>query len=52
MAKFMAEDGSGMSLFLLLFLNNILYVASLIGLIILLSLDSKTTVNRYGPPTI
>lgn len=52
MAKFMAEDGSGMSLFLLLFLNNMLYIASLIGLIILLSLDSKTTANRYGPPTI
>lgn len=52
MEKFMEEDGFGMSLFMLLFLNNMLYIASLIGLIILLSLDTKTVANRYGPPAI
>ena len=52
MEKFMEEEGFGMSLFMLLFLNNMLYIASLIGLIILLSLDTKTVANRYGPPAI
>lgn len=52
MARLMAEEGPDISLFMLLFLNNFLYIASLIGLIILLSLDSKTTANRYGLPAI
>jgi len=40
------------ALFLGLFLNNMLYIASLIGLVVLLLLDGSKTTNRYGPPTI
>lgn len=39
-------------LFLGLFLNNMLYIASLIGLVVLLLLDGTKAANRYGPPTI
>ena len=39
-------------LFLGLFLNNMLYIASLIGLIVLLLLDGAKTANRYGSPAI
>ena len=41
-----------MALFLGLFLNNMLYIASLIGLVVLLLLDGSKITNRYGPPTI
>nr|WP_316629722.1 DUF805 domain-containing protein [uncultured Brevundimonas sp.] len=52
MTRFMAQEAPDIGLFMLLFLNNLLYMASLIGLIILLVLDSKKTPNRYGaPPT-
>ncbi|WP_428154551.1 DUF805 domain-containing protein [Brevundimonas sp.] len=40
------------ALFLGLFLNNMLYIASLIGLVVLLLLDGAKTANRYGPPAI
>lgn len=40
------------ALFLGLFLNNMLYIASLIGLVVLLLLDGSKTANRYGPPAI
>ena len=40
------------TLFLGLFLNNMLYIASLIGLVVLLLLDGSKTANRYGPPAI
>ncbi len=50
MTSFMRENAPDIGLFMLLFLNNVLYMASLIGLVILLVLDGKKTVNRYGPP--
>ncbi|MFN7111090.1 MAG: DUF805 domain-containing protein [Brevundimonas sp.] len=50
MTSFMQADAPNIGLFMLLFLNNVLYMASLIGLVILLVLDGKKTVNRYGPP--
>lgn len=40
------------ALFLGLFLNNMLYIASLIGLVVLLLLDGTKTANRYGQPSI
>ena len=52
MARLMAQEGPDMGLFMLLFQNNVLYIASLIGLIILLSMDSRKTANRYGLPAI
>lgn len=42
------QAAPNLGLFLLLFLNNILYLASLLGLIILLCLQTKPGPNRYG----
>jgi uncharacterized membrane protein YhaH (DUF805 family) len=40
-----------MALFFGLFLNNLLYIVSLIGLVVLLLLDGTKTANRYGSPS-
>ncbi len=50
MASLMREHTPNVGLFLLLFLNNVLYIASLLGLVVLLLLDGQKTANRYGPP--
>jgi len=52
MTRMMVEDNPAIGLFLMLFLNNILYLISLGGLVVLLLLDSQKAANRYGPPTI
>lgn len=52
MNSVLANPNPPMALFLGLFLNNILYIVSLIGLVVLLLLDGAKTANRYGPPTI
>ncbi len=48
MASFDSPDFDE-GLFLLLFANNVLYLASLAGLIILLILPGQPKANRYGP---
>lgn len=47
----MAEEEGFVSLFLLQFATNALYMLSLMGLVVLLLLDSAKGPNRFGPPT-
>jgi uncharacterized membrane protein YhaH (DUF805 family) len=49
MATMMQSDEAAMGPFFLLFANNVLYMASLVGLIILLALRGTAGPNRYGP---
>lgn len=48
MGNFMGEAEPNFALFGLLFLNNIVYMAALVGLIALLCLATKPGPNRYG----
>lgn len=50
MINFAGSTAPDMRLFGLLFLNNGLYMASLVGLIVLLALPGKPGPNRYGEP--
>lgn len=53
MSRLMATMGQSepdLSLFGLMMLNNMLYIASLITLIVLLALPGKPQPNHYGPP--
>ncbi len=51
MRTVMTEEEGFISLFLLQFATNALYVLSLMGLIVLLLLDGTKGPNRYGPPS-
>lgn len=51
MRTLMAEEEGFISLFLLQFATNALYMLSLMGLVVLLLLDSAKGPNRFGPPT-
>lgn len=50
MGTLMAEEEGFISLFLLQFVTNALYMLSLIALIVLLVLNGTKGPNRYGPP--
>lgn len=50
-SNMMATDTPDMGLFLLLFLNNLLYMIALAGLILVLALPGTRGPNRYGPET-
>ena len=45
----MQSDEAAFGPFLLLFANNVLYMVSLIGLIVLLAMKGAPGPNRYGP---
>lgn len=49
MERFMQSDEAAFGPFLLLFANNVFYMVSLIGLIVLLCLRGTPGPNRYGP---
>ena len=49
MARFMQSEEAALGPFFLLFANNVLYIVSLIGLIVLLCLKGTPGPNRYGP---
>ncbi|MNS69255.1 hypothetical protein D3C72_1025610 [compost metagenome] len=49
MERFMQSDEAAIGPFFLLFANNMLYIVSLIGLIVLLCLKGTPGPNRYGP---
>ncbi|WP_373997368.1 DUF805 domain-containing protein [Brevundimonas intermedia] len=51
MNRVLNDANPPMALFFGLFLNNLLYIASLIGLVVLLLLDGAKTANRYGSPS-
>lgn len=50
-SNMMATDTPDMGLFLLLFLNNLLYMIALAGLVLVLALPGTRGPNRYGPET-
>lgn len=47
-----SSEQAPLGLFFLLFANNLLYLLSLVGLIILLSRGGSPSANRYGPPAV
>lgn len=49
MERLMQSDEAALGPFFLLFANNVLYIVSLIGLIVLLCLKGTVGSNRYGP---
>lgn len=51
MRTLMAEDEGFISLFLLQLVTNALYMLSLMGLVVLLLLDSAKGANQFGPPS-
>jgi uncharacterized membrane protein YhaH (DUF805 family) len=50
MPQVMTDPERYIGLFFLLFLNNFVYLAALVALIVLLSLPGTLGPNRYGPP--
>ena len=52
LSNFAGPEGPDLGLFGLIFLNNVIYIAMVIVLIVLLAKRSDPEINRYGPPPV